>query len=127
MISALAEKLQAVVPITSGQMVRPVTLVNLSGQSGTAASGLQGGATPQQLAAAAQAGQQAAHQFMSALAAQNSAVSAASGVYSQVRLNKKIMHVFHCCMEWKTKHGDMQRFHFFAVSNMNNYLENIQK
>lgn len=99
MISALAEKLQAVVPITSGQMVRPVTLVNLSGQSGTAASGLQGGATPQQLAAAAQAGQQAAHQFMSALAAQNSAVSAASGVYSQVRLNKKTMHVFHCCME----------------------------
>lgn len=66
-------------------MVRPVTLVaNLANQSGTAAAGLQGGATPQQLAAAAQAGQQAAHQLMSAIAAQNTAVSAASGVYSQV-------------------------------------------
>ena len=86
LLSALAEKLQAVVPITSTQMVRPVTLMaNLTGQSGTAAAALQSGATPQQLAAAAQAGQQAAHQLMSAIAAQNS-VSAASVVYSQVQM-----------------------------------------
>lgn len=97
---ALAEKLQAVVPISSGQMVRPVALVaNLSGQlqgpgGGGGGSqhpqlstgGLPGGSTPQQLAAAAQAGQQAAHQLMSALAAQNTSASVASGVpvYSQV-------------------------------------------
>lgn len=88
LFSALAEKLQAVVPITSTQMVRPVALVaNLTSQSGNATSGLQSGATPQQLAAAAQAGQQAAHQLMSALAAQNSAVSAASGVNCQVQIS----------------------------------------
>jgi hypothetical protein len=99
---ALAEKLQAVVPISTGQMVRPVTLVaNLSGQlqgpgggggggggqqAQLATGGLPGGATPQQLAAAAQAGQQAAHQLMSALAAQNTSVSTPTGVpvYSQV-------------------------------------------
>lgn len=104
-LSALAEKLQAVVPISSGSMVQPVTLVaNLtnqlqagSGGGGGGGSGqiqttsIQGGtgngtATPQQLAAAAQAGQQAAHQLMSALAAQNTSVSVATGVpvYNQV-------------------------------------------
>jgi len=84
--AALAEKLQAVAPMSSGQVVRPVTLVaNLTGQSPQVS--LPTTASPQQLAAAAQAGQQAAHQLMSALAAQqNTAVSVAvsSPGYSQV-------------------------------------------
>lgn len=78
---ALAEKLQAVAPLSSGALVRPVTLVaNLT------QGGLQTTASPQQLAAAAQAGQQAAHQLMSALAAQNSnSVSAVSNAaFTQV-------------------------------------------
>lgn len=93
-------------------MVRPVTLVaNLSGQlqgpgggggggqqAQLSSGGLPGGATPQQLAAAAQAGQQAAHQLMSALAAQNTSVSAATGVpvYSQVSCLYKPQ----CLLKW---------------------------
>jgi len=81
---ALAEKLQAVVP--QGQVVRPVTLVaNLT-------SALQAQQAPpaQQvqspIAQQYQAGQQAAHQLMSALAAQNTTVSSSTGmpVYNQV-------------------------------------------
>ncbi|KAL4240131.1 Forkhead box protein K2 [Mactra antiquata] len=101
---ALAEKLQAVVPITSGQMVQPVTLVasltNQLQQSGSGSGQIHttnlqtgtgnGTATPQQLAAAAQAGQQAAHQLMSALAAQNTSVATGVPVYSQVSQGNQV-------------------------------------
>ena len=88
-VSAIAEKLQAVVPISSGQMaVRPVTLVaSLTNQlQGGQQVKSPGGTTPQQLVAAAQAGHQAAHQLVSAMAAaQNTSQAQANvGVYSQV-------------------------------------------
>ena len=89
-ILAIAEKLQAVVPMSSGQMsVRPVTLVaSLTSQIQPGQQTLSpGGTTPQQLAAAAQAGHQAAHQLVSAMAAQaqnTSQAQAKVGVYSQV-------------------------------------------
>ena len=93
-ISAIAEKLQAVVPMSSGQMaVRPVTLVaSLSNQLHTAGQQTlksPGATTPQQLAAAAQAGHQAAHQLVSAMAAQaqqntSQTQSGAVGVLGQV-------------------------------------------
>ena len=77
--------------MSSGQMsVRPVTLVaNLTNpipQPGQTAMS-PGGTTPQQLAAAAQAGHHAAHQLVSAMAAQAQTTSQAQtkiGVYSQV-------------------------------------------
>lgn len=86
---SIAEKLQAVVPISSGQMaVRPVTLVaSLTNQlQGGQQVKSPGGTTPQQLVAAAQAGHQAAHQLVSAMAAaQNTSQAQANvGVYSQV-------------------------------------------
>ena len=88
-VPAIAEKLQAVVPISSGQMaVRPVTLVaSLTNQlQGGQQVKSPGGTTPQQLVAAAQAGHQAAHQLVSAMAAaQNTSQAQANvGVYSQV-------------------------------------------
>ena len=99
-VSAIAEKLQAVVPMSSGQMaVRPVTLVaSLSNQLQAAASQQQalkspGATTPQQLAAAAQAGHHAAHQLVSAMAAQaqhntSQPQSGPVGVLGQVRHSK---------------------------------------
>ena len=76
--------------MSSGQMsVRPVTLVaSLTSQIQPGQQTLSpGGTTPQQLAAAAQAGHQAAHQLVSAMAAQaqnTSQAQAKVGVYSQV-------------------------------------------
>lgn len=86
---SIAEKLQAVVPISSGQMaVRPVTLVaSLTNQlQGNQTLKSPGGTTQQQLAAAAQAGHQAAHQLVSAMAAaQNTSPTQPNvGMYNQV-------------------------------------------
>ena len=77
--------------MSSGQMsVRPVTLVaSLTSQLQASHPAMKspGGTTPQQLAAAAQAGHHAAHQLVSAMAAQaqnTSQAQASVGVLSQV-------------------------------------------
>ena len=82
--------------MSSGQMaVRPVTLVaSLSNQLQAASHQTlksPGGTTPQQLVAAAQAGHHAAHQLVSAMAAQvqqntSQTPGASVGVLGQVRV-----------------------------------------
>ena len=112
--------------MSSGQMaVRPVTLVaSLSNQ--LQAAGQQtlkspGATTPQQLAAAAQAGHQAAHQLVSAMAAQaqqntSQTQSGAVGVLGQVGSAKYLTDTVACCRALKTCwHSDIPHRHSWVL------------